>query len=953
MGAFPLNEAFDQLSCLVVLKNREGRLLYVNRAAADFYGRPAEQLVGLPWTQVHPDATQTQRIVQGDRQAIDMGPGPSVDLQWMTDWLGASHRMRITRFACRGTLGGEPTLLWFVSKVEACAADEQFWRDETNRLRQLVTQHNDKLADLHDSLEYEQDLRVHGEQQIREAEVLYASLIDNLPVHVLRKDREGRLLFASRSFCELMGKPVDEIVGKTDFDLFPEPLARKYRADDERVIQTGRILETVEENTSGGERHFVEVMKAPVWDANEVIVGVQIIFWDVTERHQAEEALRTNEMRYRTLFDSSRDAIMILDPQDGFLNGNAAALDLFGCGTEAEFTASSPIDLSPPYQPDGQPSGSKAQEMISIALEKGSHFFDWKHRRLGGTEFYATVLLTRMELEGRQLLQATVRDVTDQRLAAEALQAAKEAAEEASRAKSDFLARMSHEIRTPMNAIIGMTELVLDTHLETVQHEYLSMVRDASDSLLEIINDILDFSKIEAGRLELSRAPFRLREGLGDTLKTLAVRAADKELELASRIAPDVPERLIGDLGRLRQIVINLVGNAVKFTEKGEVVLEVELQDRSGDQVTLHFVVHDTGIGIPKDKAGSIFEAFEQIARFSTRRHGGTGLGLAICRRLVEMMGGRVWVESDLGQGSHFHFTVQLCAASQQGDDWLSDGIGRLSGTRVLVVDDNSTNRRILEEWLRGWSMDSVMEEKPDRVIDLLRAAYEQRHPFELLLSDVQMPDMDGFTLVEEIRKIENFNSTIIIMLTSSEQPGDLHRCEQLRVESSLLKPVKQRELFDAITHALLGDHRQAKKRRRSAPSPMAHKLRPLQVLLAEDSAMNQKLAIALLEKHGHTVTVVGNGGDAVEAVRNDAYELVLMDVQMPEMDGLEATRTIRMDEARTKRHVPIVAMTAHAMKGDQERCLAAGMDGYVAKPVRAEQLFATIVQVLEKLDES
>jgi len=372
---------------------------------------------------------------------------------------------------------------------------------EYEQLRAMFHRQSEELAALEERLDRETTERQRGEQRIRDSEVLYSSLIDSLPVHVLRKDLEGHFTFVSQSFCELIDKPMDEIIGKTDFDLYPEPLARKYREDDRRVIESNQVFETVEENKTHGDVRFVEVMKAPVRDSRDKTIGIQVIFWDVTESRKAELALRTSEMKYRTLYDSSRDAIMVLSPGEGFLSGNPSAVELFGCEDEAEFTSCSPIDLSPEFQPDGQPSAVKVREVMALAMEKGSHFFEWKHCRVDGSEFYATVLLTRMQLEGKTLLQATVRDVTDQRLAAEALRAAKEAAEAASRAKSDFLARMSHEIRTPMNAIIGMTELVLDTELEPSQREYLEMVRDASDSLLSLINDILDFSKIEAGRL--------------------------------------------------------------------------------------------------------------------------------------------------------------------------------------------------------------------------------------------------------------------------------------------------------------------------------------------------------------------------------------------------------------------------------------------------------------------
>ncbi len=374
-------------------------------------------------------------------------------------------------------------------------------------------------------------------------------------------------------------------------------------------------------------------------------------------------ALEASEMKFRTLYDSSRDAIMILTPEEGFLGGNPATVKLFGCKDEAEFTSCAPADLSPEYQGDGTLSMVKAQQVMAIAMEQGSHFFEWTHQRIDESQFFATVMLTQMELEGRKTLQATVRDVTEQKRAAEALQAAKEAAEVANRAKSDFLASMSHEIRTPMNAIIGMTELVLDTKLERSQREYLKMVEESADSLLTIINDILDFSKIEAGKLDLEEVIFGLREQVGDVMKSQALRAHDKKLELAWQIDPDTPDALLGDPIRLGQIILNLVGNAIKFTDEGEVVLRVGCESRSDSEAVLRFSVRDTGIGISEDKLAKIFEAFTQADASTTRKHGGTGLGLAITSRLVLLMGGQIWTESEVGGGSTFRFTAPVSAS--------------------------------------------------------------------------------------------------------------------------------------------------------------------------------------------------------------------------------------------------------------------------------------------------
>jgi len=504
---------------------------------------------------------------------------------------------------------------------------------------------------------------------------------------------------------------------------------------------------------------------------------------------------------------------------------------------------------------------------------------------------------------------------------------------------------MSHEIRTPLNAIIGMTELVLDTPLSAHQRDFLVTVKDSGEALLAVINDILDFSKIEAGRLMLDRSVFDLRESIGDTMKSLALRAHKQGLELACHIAPDVPALVAGDPGRVRQIVINLVGNAIKFTEQGEVVLEVSREPGAERQVVLHFAVRDTGIGIPQEKLSAIFLPFEQVDGTLARRHGGSGLGLAISSRLVEQMGGRMWVESQVARGSTFHFTARFDPADGEPAPVRRVEPAMIHGLRVLVVDDNATNRRILEEMLSSWGMCPATAPGAREALRLMREAGQAGTPFRLVLSDAHMPEIDGFTLAEQIGEDPHISSTIVMMLTSGDRPEDIARCEQRGIAAYLLKPVKQSELFDAIMLAL--GVTAAEEELISTAVPQPRPFGPLQILLAEDSLVNQKLAVALLERHGHTVVVANNGREAVAALESRPFDLVLMDVQMPEMDGLEATEAIRAREKRTGDHVPVIAMTAHALKGDRERCLEAGMDDYVSKPIHAAQLLDTMERVL------
>ncbi|MBI2826356.1 MAG: PAS domain S-box protein [Planctomycetia bacterium] len=787
-----------------------------------------------------------------------------------------------------------------------------------------------------------------AEEALRDSEALYHSLVESLPLSIFRKDFEGRIVFANRRFCETLGRPLDELAGKTDFDLFPRPLAEKYRRDDAQVLETGCVLEDIEEHRRpDGELIYVQVLKSPIYGASGEIRGVQGMFWDVSARKRVEEKLRENAERTRLILDTAYDAFVAIDANGSICDWNPQAENVFGWSREEAIGLPVLETIFPPHFREAY--GRRLAQFLSrgqgTALNKR---IEISALRRDGSEFPVEVAITPVKIENAHILHAFLHDISRRKKYEADLREAKDAAEAANRAKGAFLANMSHEIRTPMNAIIGMVELVLDTPLTAEQREYLKLALESADSLLSIINDLLDFSKIESGKFDLDPIPFDLHESIGDTMRSLAVRAHKKGLELMHDITGNVPRMVVGDPNRLRQVVVNLVGNAIKFTDRGEVVMTVNCEEAREDELALHFAVRDTGIGIPKHKRDVVFNAFEQADSSTTRRFGGTGLGLTISMALVQLMGGKIWVESEQGKGSTFHFLVQFEKAE---DKAARPGVPAarpaLEGLRVLVVDDNATNRRIQIEMLRNWRIQAEAVDGAAPAMRALRQAYKEEHPYKLVLTDANMPDVDGFELARQIKADPELCEAIIMMLTSGDRPDDIVRCQELGISAYLMKPVKQSELFDAVAAAVgLATIDQAAE---AVPEQAGlDATGGLRILLAEDSMVNQKLAVGLLERRGHSVFIANNGREALAALATQPFDLVLMDVQMPEMDGLDATRALRTREVATgNRRMPVIAMTAHAMKGDRERCLSAGMDSYISKPVRARDLFETITQVV------
>jgi signal transduction histidine kinase/DNA-binding response OmpR family regulator/HPt (histidine-containing phosphotransfer) domain-containing protein len=544
-----------------------------------------------------------------------------------------------------------------------------------------------------------------------------------------------------------------------------------------------------------------------------------------------------------------------------------------------------------------------------------------------------------LNIELRALTEDLDRKVRDRTIE---LVAATRIAEEANQAKSEFLANMSHEIRTPLNGIIGMTELALDTGLSVEQREYLEMVKSSADSLLSILNDILDFSKIEMRKLELEQVPFSIRDHLADLLKPLALRAEQKDLEVVCHVLPDVINVAVGDPGRLRQVLVNLVGNAIKFTERGQILVQVEMMSKTAERLVLHYFVSDSGMGIPADKQQAIFEPFKQADGSTTRRFGGTGLGLTISSTLVELMGGRIWVESEPLESSTFHFTVNLGVTDARPEPPAVD----LTDLAVLIVDDNGVNRRVLQDLLIRWKMRPTTVDSGAAALSALIQASEREDPFALVLLDANMPEMDGFEVARRIGDTPNLAGATIMMLSSSAHFDESSKCREVGIATHLTKPVDQRELLSAIGRVIAREPGQ----RAVLPSSMLATALPdrrLHVLLAEDNVVNQRLAASLLERRGHKVTIAANGREALAAIGAQPFDVVLMDVQMPEMGGFEATAAIRaMQIERGDGPTPIIAMTAHAMKGDRERCLEAGMDEYLTKPLDPRHLCALVEQM-------
>ncbi|WP_165252233.1 response regulator [Paludisphaera soli] len=814
-------------------------------------------------------------------------------------------------------------------------------RQPDDELLQILTAIGSQVGQLIKRGEAEEALR-RGEERFRSLTEATAAIVWNtLP--------SGEVDAEQPSWTEFTGQTFDELKG-TGWLAAIHPDDRTRTADAWTAAMGTRSLFQMEHRLrrrDGAYLHML-VRAVPILDGAGGVREWFGVHTDIDAERRAEAALREAEERARLLLESSGEGIYGIDMEGRCTFINGAAARMLGYHAD-EVLGRNAHALIHHTRPDGSPYAVEDCPIYrSFRVGDGCRVDDEVLWRRDGSCFpaeYASYPI----LGGDGAIKGAVvnfTDITERKRVESELRRAHEADQAATRAKSEFLANMSHEIRTPLNGIVGMTELALDTELSPEQREYLGMVKLSADHLLSLINDILDFSKIEAGKLDLELVEFDLRDTLDDTLATLAMRAHKKGLELADYVAADVPDALVGDSHRLRQVIVNLLGNAIKFTERGEVVLRVEVRSLTEDEACLHFAVSDTGIGIAAEQREKLFRAFTQADASTTRKYGGTGLGLAISARLVEMMGGAIELESEVGRGSTFHFTLRFGRARGPVARPTAAEPARVHGLPVLVVDDNATNRLILGEMLVRWGMRPTVVEGGSQALAALEEARRFGSPFALVLLDGMMPEMDGFALAERIRKDAGLVGATLMMLSSANRREDAARCRELQVAAYLTKPIRQSTLLDAIMTSL-GPSLGLEAPPESASRPrIGKRSRPLRLLLAEDNALNQRLAVSLLEKRGHQVVVVGNGREALAAFDRGSFDAVLMDVQMPEMDGFEATAAIRARESASGARTPIIAMTAHAMKGDRERCLAEGMDDYVAKPLRPQELF----EALERL---
>ncbi len=787
------------------------------------------------------------------------------------------------------------------------------------------------------------------EEDLKYEKYLLQILMDNLPDGIFFKDAQGRFIRVNSPIAkELQLNNPSAAIGKSDFDFWPPELAAKFHGLEQQIITTGQpLINSIAFNIHT--HRWGSTTKVPVYDKEGKVTGVVGINRDVTDQKLAEDALKYEQALFQIFMDYIPDGIFLKDTQCRFIRINPTTARELNLAHTQDAIGKSDFDFYPPelakqyFEEEQNIIATSKPIMNIIGYNERTH-------RWG-----STTKVPFFDKDGKIAgIIGINHDFTERKQAEELLQHAKETAEAAAQAKSDFLANMSHEIRTPLNAIVGMTGLLLETELTGAQREYTEVVRNSSDVLLSTINDILDFSKIEAGKLDFEHIDFDIRCCVEEVGDILGQRAYNKGLELAILVQPQVPERVNGDPSRLRQILLNLVNNAIKFTEKGEVVIRVMFENLDDQTITLKFSVTDTGIGIPVDRRNRLFQSFSQVDSSTTRKYGGTGLGLAICKQLVELMQGQINVESEEGKGSTFGFTVKFEKVKRDGSKDFQK-MKDVKGARVLFVDDNATNRQVLREMMRLWECKYEEASNGTEAIEKMHKVAGTPDEFQLILMDYNMPEMNGGEVARKIKSDPKIQHTPLMLLTSSPRIGEARVMQEMGFTAYLTKPLKHSQLYDAIA-TVLGSGKEIKSLLTSKTLITKHTINEARrsrtrILVVEDNLVNQKVAIRMLEKLGYRCDVAGNGLEAVKALELISYDIVFMDCQMPEMDGYEATRKIREREG-TNRHTPIVAMTAEALKGDRERCIAVGMDDYLAKPIQANSLLAILEQYLVTGDE-
>ncbi len=785
------------------------------------------------------------------------------------------------------------------------------------------------------------------QEELREAESKYRSLLNNIPDAHWVIDAEGHVIFANVS------PGIGKALGHTSEDLYRRGTELWFSAihpEDAPRVQKG-----IQDLFEKGKPYDVECRVRSkdgdwLWMHDRAVLTREKngklyahgLLSDITDRKRAEVERQQSDERYRRLFERNLAGVFRATLAGKLLDCNPALASFLGYGSVLELT-------SPKIRVEDLYFDRRDRAVFLDALQASRSLsgYELKLRGRDGAAIWVVVSASIVEDENETgpVIEGTMIDISRRKCMEEELRAAKEAAEAGNRAKSEFLARMSHEIRTPLNGVIGMTELALDTDLSAEQRDYLETAESSAEALLTVISDILDFSKIEAHKLELEEVTFDLRERISAAVRPLAVRASQKNLELMCEIDPEVPTKVIGDPARLRQILLNLLGNAIKFTETGEVLVRVSRVSASVNHAVLEFSVQDTGLGISPEQQSTIFNAFVQADTSFTRRFGGTGLGLTISAQLASLMGGKIWLESGLGKGSTFHFSVSLGVAAEGRIARMPAIAATLKGLRVLAVDDNATSREILVRMLRSWGLDATILGSAEGALDRLERAAQCGEPYSMWVVDAHLPGTDGFALLQRMRERSAIAATPAVMLISGGGGHDIARCQQMGVSAYLTKPVLGPELLEVISKALGAESHPRGTAVFESALESNETLASLKILVVDDNPVNRRLAVRVLEKRGHGVQSASSGREALTLIAGTRFDVVLMDVQMPDLDGFQTTEAIRREEQGY--HLPIIAMTAHALQGDRDRCLAAGMDAYVAKPINVRELISTIQQVV------